>query len=605
MAPVVVYEGVVDSTTRPGVAVLDGQGFVVTWVAPDGQGNNALLARVYSAGGSPVVGGADGWVLLASISTGAMLSQSGAATGPGGSAWVAWVQTASGEVFARKVNQDQSLAAPVGPINALAGGDQRAPAMATCPDGKALLVWESNASPGGNGWDIQGRWLDANGVPIGDEFTVNTELAQYQTEAVVACGPDGRAVVVWQGPELFGQAFDSTHQALGGEFAVNQATANNQYRPVVAACQDGFLVAWESEGHTAPLEATEVLLRRFDYCAANGGLCGNNAHDAGEECEKLLDVGCADDCTWVEFSAAKSTLDASSPVVADGHTASLVVATVKDAAGKPVPGRLLAFKSNDKSAPLQPFGSLKDPVDLDAKAVTDANGQAVIYLTSQVVGTALITFDDSATGAASGLSREVVFSALPPPSNIQTAVDKSGQVLSVAGTPQGAGLVVTITDANWIDPAGLPQSGKPPADDMVFAMGMLSYSATVTTAGGVPVPGAAVSFMLTFPVALAPGTVLYKFGPTAGNKTPHWYDFATQGGVVEFPPAAPNTVVLTITDGSVGDADLQANGVIVDPAGPGVPPESIPTLAEWAVLLLALALLVLGARRLRGSAPAA
>lgn len=84
----------------------------------------------------------------------------------------------------------------------------------------------------------------------------------------------------------------------------------------------------------------------------------------------------------------------------------------------------------------------------------------------------------------------------------------------------------------------------------------------------------------------------WKYGPSpvsyncsgAACATAHWY---------QMPPAqaaiAGNTVTLTITDGGVGDDDLAANGVIVDQGGSGVlgGATSIPTLSEWALLMLA------------------
>ena len=57
-----------------------------------------------------------------------------------------------------------------------------------------------------------------------------------------------------------------------------------------------------------------------------------------------------------------------------------------------------------------------------------------------------------------------------------------------------------------------------------------------------------------------------------------------------------NVVTFTITDGGLGDDDLQANGTIVDQGGPGFPVSAsalqTPTLSQWA--LIALALLMLG-----------
>ena len=53
-----------------------------------------------------------------------------------------------------------------------------------------------------------------------------------------------------------------------------------------------------------------------------------------------------------------------------------------------------------------------------------------------------------------------------------------------------------------------------------------------------------------------------------------------------------NTAVFTITNGGLGDDDLNPNnGVIVDQGGPGVPADGaggatgIPTLSEWALLI--------------------
>jgi hypothetical protein len=52
----------------------------------------------------------------------------------------------------------------------------------------------------------------------------------------------------------------------------------------------------------------------------------------------------------------------------------------------------------------------------------------------------------------------------------------------------------------------------------------------------------------------------------------------------------------------VGDDDLAANGTIVDQGGPGLPavpgaPRRVPTLSEWAMILLGLSVLGLGMRR--------
>jgi hypothetical protein len=104
-------------------------------------------------------------------------------------------------------------------------------------------------------------------------------------------------------------------------------------------------------------------------------------------------------------------------------------------------------------------------------------------------------------------------------------------------------------------------------------------------------PGGAVTLTITYPSALPAGTVYWKYGPTPRNASPLWYQMpATLTG---------NTATFTITDGGLGDDDLTANGSIVDQGGPGVPGTvDIPTLSEWAILLLSL-LIGLSGWRLR------
>jgi hypothetical protein len=94
--------------------------------------------------------------------------------------------------------------------------------------------------------------------------------------------------------------------------------------------------------------------------------------------------------------------------------------------------------------------------------------------------------------------------------------------------------------------------------------------------------GSTVDFTVVYPAALPAGARYWKYGPTATTPAPHWYVLpATLSG---------STATFSITDGGLGDDDLAANGAVVDQGGPGgatLPPQQVPTLSEWALMVLA------------------
>jgi hypothetical protein len=58
----------------------------------------------------------------------------------------------------------------------------------------------------------------------------------------------------------------------------------------------------------------------------------------------------------------------------------------------------------------------------------------------------------------------------------------------------------------------------------------------------------------------------YKYGPTPGNPTPHWYEFNYDGQTGALIDG--NVIYLSFVDGLRGDDDLTANGIIVEPGAP-------------------------------------
>lgn len=118
-----------------------------------------------------------------------------------------------------------------------------------------------------------------------------------------------------------------------------------------------------------------------------------------------------------------------------------------------------------------------------------------------------------------------------------------------------------------------------------YPFGLFDFSLAGCTAGST------VTVTLSYPQTLPANTVYWKYGPQTRGGQNVWYPYAHAA-------INGNRIVLTLTDGALGDDDLSANGAIADAGGPGVPNPSgpsgvvagIPTLRQEGLLLLSLLL---------------
>ena len=131
-------------------------------------------------------------------------------------------------------------------------------------------------------------------------------------------------------------------------------------------------------------------------------------------------------------------------------------------------------------------------------------------------------------------------------------------------------------------PATLPAGQTMPQGMLQFKLVGCDAASTVTVA-------------ITWPQAVQG---LTKFGKAAaGAASTH---FAPNGLQVN-----GNTTTFTVKDGELGDDDWTPNGVIVDPVGATVPvaiavnPTPVPTLGQWALVLLSLMAAAVGMGTLR------
>ncbi|MDD2925569.1 DUF1566 domain-containing protein, partial [Rhodoferax sp.] len=169
---------------------------------------------------------------------------------------------------------------------------------------------------------------------------------------------------------------------------------------------------------------------------------------------------------------------------------------------------------------------------------------------------------------------------------VQAAITGSGG--AQAAVPGGVWSVDSSRTAGFIPVTGNAKSPTVAAPTNVsFPNGLLDFTLTGTA-------GTAATIVITYPNPIPANAVYWKYGPSpagydctgAACALPHWYRMPAGQVVI-----AGNTITLTIVDGGVGDDDLTPNGTIVDAGGPGVPGAvGIPTLSQWALMLLALVL---------------
>ncbi len=213
-------------------------------------------------------------------------------------------------------------------LNTTVAGAQDQIAVAAAPDGTTLVVFRDRsgqAADAANGDAIRGRLFDPAGLPLGPDFTVETDTTRLQQTPAVAASEAGVFLVVWadnrgQAPDATGYAvrgrrFDVEGRALDEQdFVVNATTAGDQVAPTAAATPDGgFLVAWRDTSRRRPDTSSGAIRAR--RLGADGTPPGPeidvNSTTVGDQSEPAIAV--APDGGWaVAFTdASKLEGDAS------------------------------------------------------------------------------------------------------------------------------------------------------------------------------------------------------------------------------------------------------------------------------------------------------
>jgi hypothetical protein len=224
-----------------------------------------------------------------------------------------------------------------------------------------------------------------------------------------------------------------------------------------------------------------------------------------------------------------------------------------------------------------------------------ANSSATLTVTFNPVTPGEYTDTLSCSGASGDL-----FSFALKAKGVEAPPRRTEMQLPLSEGPHsGKMLNLSVTDSEWsLDAAQsltAASVGAALPQGVILPHGAVSLRLTNGTAGN------SSTIVLSYPFELPAGTRYYKYGPTADNPTDHWY--AYPGAVI-----SGNTITLTLTDGGAGDSDLSVNGIIDDPGGPAwisAPGNvtAIPTLPQWAMMLLAgiMGMLALSRMRVRNT----
>ncbi|MDW7710942.1 MAG: Ig-like domain-containing protein, partial [Deferrisomatales bacterium] len=137
-------------------------------------------------------------------------------------------------------------------------------------------------------------------------------------------------------------------------------------------------------------------------------------------------------------------------------------------------------------------------------------------------------------------------------------------VLGATGDEAIGFKVLTLTSGlvflEALDPLSLPSSPSSPLD---LPYGLFSLRLKVAN------PGDTVTLRVYLPEPAPEGYVWLKYDPASDD----WVDYSAVGALFD-EEAGRRELLVTLVDGGIGDSDGSANGVIVDPAGLGLPSPS-------------------------------
>jgi len=242
-------------------------------------------------------------------------------------------------------------------VDTRVSGTQTDSAIAALASGGFVMSWSDNTDllDGLGGPDVRAQIYGPAGERIGGEFLVNTETIDHQRDAKIAALFGGGFVVVWQdfsgrrgdecGSSIKAKVFGCDGKLLRDEFIVNLETRDNQTDPAVAALLDGgFVVTWHDFSGTRGSDNVKArLFGRDGIPSANEFLVNTHTKNYQGNPSVAALVGGGFVVAWHDFSGTLGD-------ISDGS----IKAKVFDGDGEKVREEFLVNtrKRNDQSSPV-------------------------------------------------------------------------------------------------------------------------------------------------------------------------------------------------------------------------------------------------------------
>ena len=242
-----------DRQLYPRVAMDNDGGFIIVWESRNipAQSSKAICAQLYDSSGAKF---GPEFVINEEASDSRYPY---VAADQMGNFAVVWMQDkSSNSILARLYNADGTAKTEPFEVSTIKFSSITQPSIAMNKAGHFVVAWDGDPKLARLD-DIHARRYKPDGTAIGEQFVVNTTLAGPQQNPEVAMNNRGRFIIVWDikidpdinERDIFAQRFDSPGGALGDEFQVNTYMADDQKRPSVAITENGkFVMAWQSYG---------------------------------------------------------------------------------------------------------------------------------------------------------------------------------------------------------------------------------------------------------------------------------------------------------------------------------------------------------------------